>query len=144
MRWFSIAGLALVAAAGVSTSLYAQSAPKFTVWTGVYTAAQADRGKAVYAEHCARCHNEGLEGKDEIPPLKGSHFLSNWDAQQVSDLTQRVRGTMPLDNPGSLSAASTTDLVAYLLQQNDIPAGAAELSSDPFTQAGIQIAAQKP
>jgi cytochrome c len=143
MRWFSIAGLALVAA-GISTSLYAQAVPQFTVWTGVYAAAQADRGKAVYAEHCARCHSEGLEGKDEIPPLKGYRFMSNWDTQSVSDLVQRIRSTMPLDNPGSLSAASTSELVAYLLQQNEAPAGQAELSSDTLTQAGILITAQKP
>lgn len=144
MRWFSIAALSLVAVAGASTSLYAQGASKPSIWDGVYTTAQADRGKAVYAADCARCHNEGLEGKDEIPPLKGSRFLSNWDAQSVGDLVQRVRSTMPLDNPGSLSAARTTDLVAYLLQQNDAPAGKAELPSDSVTQSGVLITAVQP
>ena len=26
-----------------------------SLWNGVYTTGQADRGKAVYARHCSRC-----------------------------------------------------------------------------------------
>ena len=37
---------------------------------------------------------------------------------------------MPLDNPGSLSSAATADIVAYILQVNNLPAGTAELTSD--------------
>jgi hypothetical protein len=37
---------------------------------------------------------------------------------------------MPLDNPGSLSASATADIVAYVLQVNNLPAGAAELTAD--------------
>ena len=144
MRWFSIAGLALVAAAGISTSLYAQAAPQFTVWTGVYAAAQADRGKTVYANACSRCHGETLDGADEVPPVKGPHFMTNWDGQSIADLVQRIRNTMPLDDPGSLSGASTTDLVAYLLQQNGAPTGSAELANDPGVQGGIHITATAP
>lgn len=128
---------------GISSALYAQSASQ-SVWDGVYTSAQADRGKAVYSNACSRCHAETLDGNDEVPPVKGSHFMTNWDGQTVADLVQRIRNTMPLDDPGSLSGASTTDLVAYLLQQNGAPAGSTELTSDSGVQSIIHITAQAP
>src|ERR1019366_4258097 len=109
-----------------------------------YTPAQADRGKDVYASQCARCHADTLDGNDEAPPVKGAHFMTNWDGQTLADLFQRIRNTMPLDTPGSLSGASTTDLVAYLLQQNGAPAGAADLTSDSSAQSVIRITAVPP
>ena len=60
---------------------------------------------------------------DEIPALKGSHFMADWEQQSVNDLIERVHTTMPLDNPGALDAPKATDVVAYLLQQNGMPAG---------------------
>jgi hypothetical protein len=51
---------------------------------------------------------------------------------------------MPLDNPGTLSGASTTDVVAYLMQQNGAPAGSAELPNDPSMQSSIRINQQPP
>ncbi|HVY34485.1 MAG TPA: cytochrome c, partial [Caulobacteraceae bacterium] len=143
MRWFWTLTISLAAMLGASSVLHAQDAPQ-SIWSGVYTAAQADRGKAVYSAACSRCHAETLDGNDEVPPVKGSHFMTNWDAQSVADLVQRIRNTMPLDDPGSLSGASTTDLVAYLLQQNGAPAGSNELPSDSGVQSLIHITAQAP
>jgi hypothetical protein len=51
---------------------------------------------------------------------------------------------MPLDNPGALSNASSTDVVAYLMSQNGIPAGAAELPVDSSVQSQIRIDPNKP
>jgi hypothetical protein len=70
--------------------------------------------------------------------------MTNWDGQTLADLVQRIRNTMPLDNPGSLSGASTTDLVAYLLQQNGAPAGADDLTGDTGAQSVIRITAAPP
>ena len=33
-----------------------------TVWDGVYTAEQAKRGAALYADNCASCHGLALGG----------------------------------------------------------------------------------
>ena len=128
---------------GASSVLHAQTASQ-SIWDGVYTSAQADRGKAIYSNACARCHGETLDGADEVPPVKGAHFMTNWDGQTVADLVQRIRNTMPLDDPGSLSGASTTDLVAYLLQQNGAPAGGTELPNDTGVQTGVHITATAP
>ena len=38
-----------------------QTSPK-TIWSGVYTEAQAARGKAEYDRACRRCHASNLDG----------------------------------------------------------------------------------
>lgn len=143
MRWIWTATFTIAATLSASSALHAQSASQ-SIWDGVYTSAQADRGKTVYANACSRCHGETLDGADEVPPVKGPHFMTNWDGQSIADLVQRIRNTMPLDDPGSLSGASTTDLVAYLLQQNGAPTGSAELPNDPGVQGGVHITASAP
>jgi mono/diheme cytochrome c family protein len=46
-----------------------------SVWSGVYTAAQAERGTAVYANHCSRCHGDDL-GANRPYPLAGEGFIA--------------------------------------------------------------------
>jgi S-disulfanyl-L-cysteine oxidoreductase SoxD len=129
---------------GACTVLHAQGTAQRSIWDGIYTLAQADRGKAVYANHCAKCHGDDLEGHDEVPELGGAHFMADWEDQSVADLVQRIRSTMPLDNPGTLSGVRTTDVVAYLMQQNGAPAGSAELPNDSSMQSIIRINQQRP
>jgi quinoprotein glucose dehydrogenase len=133
---------ALAALLGTALTVHAQSAAQHSVWDGVYTAAQADRGKAVYESHCSKCHGDDLGGKDEVPELSGAHFMADWQSQSLADLVQRIRSTMPLDNPGTLGGASTTDVVAFLLQQNGAPVGSAELPNDASMQSIIRIDAE--
>jgi hypothetical protein len=37
------------------------------------------------------------------PPLTGGAFMANWDGLTLGDLAERIRNTMPLNAPGSLS-----------------------------------------
>jgi S-disulfanyl-L-cysteine oxidoreductase SoxD len=124
-------------------SLNAQSAGR-NVWSGVFTAAQADRGKALFAANCAKCHGDTLQGEDQAPQLAGSNFMSNWNGENVGDLVDRIHSSMPADNPGSLSLASATDLATFILSSNQIPAGATELPHDQQLQSQIRIDANKP
>jgi mono/diheme cytochrome c family protein len=107
-----------------------QEGTKQTTLDGVYSADQAQRGAASYKQSCAACHGDTLGGSDQAPALAGDDFISRWEDQMVSDLADRIRTSMPLDNPGSLNAATTADIVAYVLQVNSLPAGAAELTAD--------------
>ena len=136
-----IAGIAVLTVSvlfGGSTLLYAQSAPPLrSAWSGVYSAAQADKGKTLFEDNCAKCHGGTLDGNDEIPPLKGSHFMADWESQTVAELIQRVHGTMPMDNPGKLNTESSTAVVAYLLQQNGMAAGATPLTDGTAAQSRI-------
>src|ERR1700733_5366715 len=113
---FSAAALASVAVAGVwMTHAVAQSAPS----AGPFTDAQAQAGQAAYAQNCAKCHEAG-----EAPPLSGPVFLNVWASRTTKDLYARVKDTMPVDNPGSLDSSTAVTIVAYLLKNNGVAAGA--------------------
>ena len=129
MRLLAFAATTVVALSAASSLLYAQSAAQVSSWSGVYSAAQADHGRALFDDNCAKCHQSTLDGMDEIPALKGSHFMADWEQQSVADLMDRVHTTMPMDNPGALNADSVTDVVAYLLQQNGMPAGSKAMAA---------------
>jgi len=121
----------------------AQAADK-TVWTGVYTADQATRGAVAYAESCASCHGESLAGIDVAPPLTGAGFLNNWNNTSAGDLFTRIKTTMPLNAPDSLSGRTVSDIEAYLFQANGFPAGEIALPPSPPMMANVRIVAQKP
>jgi cytochrome c len=103
-----------------------------TVWSGVYTDAQAERGSVVYLRMCAKCHGSDLLGNEavEYPALAGEDFMHQWEGAPVARLAERIRTGMPFDRPGTLTARETVDLVAYLLRSNQVPDGATELSPD--------------
>src|SRR5215472_825825 len=98
-----------------------------SVWDGVYTEDQAKRGAAVYAKECASCHGADLNGGESAPALVGGTFLSNWNTLTVGDLFERIRESMPQDNPGRLSRQQDADVLAFMLQTNEFPHGKAEL-----------------
>jgi mono/diheme cytochrome c family protein len=114
-----------------------------SVWDGVYTAGQAQRGANLYAKTCKSCHGAQLEGEGQAPPLSGDEFTGNWEKQTVDDLFEIVQTTMPADKPGSLTRTQNADILAYIFQANQFPAGKAELLSDPGTLKKIHIEAKK-
>lgn len=114
-----------------------------SLWDGVYTQDQAKRGEAAYGERCARCHGADLMSGDSVPPLAGADFLSTWNTKTVGDLFDRIRTSMPADNPGTLSHQQTSDIVAYLLSVNKFPAGNAELATRSELLKQIQFDAFK-
>jgi S-disulfanyl-L-cysteine oxidoreductase SoxD len=109
-----------------------------SVWDGVYTAAQAERGGAVYETRCRRCHagdQHGVNGSS----LAGEAFMLHWEGRTIDRLVRRIRDTMPPDAPGTMTEADAVDAVAFLLQRNRFPEGAIELAPEPTVLAGIQI-----
>jgi cytochrome c5 len=107
---------------------------KKTVWDGVYTAAQAGRGKAVYEGMCAECHNTG-----EAPVLFGSDFMRRWFQENLDNVFTKMRTTMPPNAPGSLPENSYVDALSFVLEESGFPAGAEELTSNPARLASIAI-----
>lgn len=114
---------------------------------GVYTTAQSRRGEASYAEPCGKCHGYRLDGAPDdpdmfpTPPLAGAKFLRNWNQRSLADLYEYARTTMPINNPGYLSAQELVDIVAYMLASSGLPAAEKELDPDPAVLAGIVILA---
>lgn len=135
--------LILSLAVALAGTALAQDAGK-SVWQGVFTADQADRGSAVYAERCGACHGAALNGTGEAPALVGGEFVSHWDTMTVGDLYDRVRTTMPQNDPQSLSREDYADVLAFLLKNNGFPAGAQPLDRRSEVLATIGITAEKP
>ena len=112
---------------------------------GIYTRAQAARGRGFYDGGCASCHGSRLEGGSS-GPLSGDQFTASWARPNLTldDFYFVVRKTMPKDTPGSLSREQYADVVAYILQQNGFPAGDKELTPDPVLMKSIRFAAPAP
>ena len=79
-------------------------------------AAQSDpvRGKALFSTSCASCHGSGGVGGEFGPPLVGPSITH----RSASDLANFISGRMPPSAPGTLGAAASQDLAAYILAVN--------------------------
>jgi len=134
--------LLLVFASVVRVVLQAQgsNAQARTVWDGVYTADQAQRGRNFYAEHCARCHGGDLQG-GEHRALTGDRFWASWQDTTLERLLRHVSSNMPHSEDGSLKGTLGpgvyADIIAYVLSRNEFPAGTAELSET--SSVGVRI-----
>jgi len=134
-------GLILVAAAALAaTTVFAQGA---TTADGVGTDVQVKRGSDVYSMNCAACHDAQLAGSGTAPALAGTDFAANWKDENVASLFERIRATMPADNPGSLKREQAADLVAFILNFNKYPTSQKELPSDSESLKAIKITAPK-
>jgi len=98
-----------------------------SVWRGVYTDEQAKRGESLYRLRCASCHGDKLTGGESAPPLAGGQFLSTWNGLTLDVLFDRIRISMPSDNPARVGRVAKADILAYILSMNRFPAGRTEL-----------------
>jgi alcohol dehydrogenase (cytochrome c) len=103
---------------------------------GVYTSAQATRGRALFGDNCAICHGGDLQGMGNNPPLAGPSFLEKWGGLPLGALHGVIDKSMPPGNGGLLGAVSEADVVAYILSQNGFPAGANSL---PVDASGLSV-----
>ena len=139
-----LVGVAGVFAASVGAAGRPPQPATRTVWDSVYSVAQAARGESAYAKGCARCHGAALTGGDQSPPLAGSAFLGNWNAQSLYDLHSRIKSTMPSDSIGIYDQKFITDVMAFMLKANGFPAGQTELSADNDSLKTVVIRAAHP
>ena len=128
---FSITVLALL----VSAAAVSGQAPTKTTNDGVYTAAQAERGKKLFEAKCTSCHETGR--------FTGDTFLDPWDGKPLKDVWDIASGTMPEDNPGSLQQQEYGDILAYFLSLNAFPTGETELQGNAAAMATIKIEKKK-
>lgn len=94
----------------LTQSTYAQDK---TLKDGIFTAAQASAGQAVFDNSCKTCHNLRFY----------RDTMRSWDSQPLQYLYDTIVGTMPADNPGSLGLDEYTNVVAYILSELKFPAG---------------------
>jgi len=119
--------------------VFTQPATLSSQWDGVFTIEQAARGRVAYAEHCSSCHGPDLRGVPQLvrypgqsastPALIGDTFARNWEGLSLGDLHERIRTSMPQQNPGSIGSQTVSDILAFMLDSSGYPPGASELSS---------------
>jgi mono/diheme cytochrome c family protein len=132
----SLVALSLALACGIA--LRAQDATTPRIWQGVYTAAQADRGKTTFLTACIRCHGADLAGTT-APALKGDRFQSSWGGDTIESLFAKIRDTMPPNFGTILDDQAKLDIVTFILQTNGYPAGADELALESSDLTTAQI-----
>jgi S-disulfanyl-L-cysteine oxidoreductase SoxD len=123
----------LMCAIGVSAQT-----PEPRIWQGVYTTAQADRGKTSYNSSCLRCHGDKLQG-NTAPALSADRFFTTWGNEPIASLFAKIRDTMPPNFGTSIDDQTKLDIVAYILQTNGFPAGTGELTQNGNDLASAQI-----
>jgi hypothetical protein len=140
----SIVGIGLLVVGAVSMGFSAENSgddkpSDSKIWNGVFTAVQAERGKSAYDKNCSNCHIVDLSGSVRAPALRGDHFMQDWQNGSVDVLFVKLRDSMPANYPETVTEETKIDILAYLLQQNGFPAGAAELKVDDKELADIDI-----
>jgi len=127
----------VVAILALPTSSWVLAQAGRTTADRVYSDAQAAAGQATYDAKCNVCHGATLGGA-LAPPLSGATFLGQWGKRPLVELVDKIEHTMPASDPGTLSRAQATELVAYVLKSNGFLAGAAALEgAEALTQIVI-------
>lgn len=107
-------------------------------------------GDEVFAEHCASCHGDFAEGRDNWPKLAGgAGTLADKDPLKtvgsywpyLSTTFDYVRRSMPFGNAQSLSDDDVYAIVAYILYSNDLVDDDFVLSNETFLDVEMPNAA---
>ena len=100
---------------------HAQTNQPAKIWDGVFTVAQAERGKSALQQNgCNGCHGAELEGA-RGPSLKGDRFITVWENGGLDKLFSKIRDTMPPLNAEQVPINTKVDIIGYLLQVNGFP-----------------------
>lgn len=139
-------GVAMLGTVLIAVGATAPQTPSHSVWEGIYTEKQAQRGEALFHDKCSSCHGDKLTGKesDNVPPLTGAGFMEEWNGRTVGDLFKKIIRKMPDDDPGTLTPQQTADLVAFLLSFNKFPTGKSEVPADAAPLASVRFESKKP
>ena len=81
--------------------------------SGIYSELQAQRGADLYVVHCAHCHLPSFYTNVDVA----------WNGMSVLDFYYKVSGSMPADNPRTLSQSQYLNIVAWVLAINGYPSG---------------------
>lgn len=87
-----------------------------------------DRGRILFENHCAACHqSDGKGGEDEAPPLAGSPWVSGSDVRLIKIVLHGMRGPVKVGDkifnremPGFgqiLSDAQLASLLSFVRRQ---------------------------
>src|SRR5262245_50179655 len=119
----------LVGSAGSAWAQQSATGSRSTL-EGVYTEAQAERGRDLYAGMCRSCHTVATH----TPTFKVS-----WSGRPLSELFEYISQNMPQNSPGALSPDEYTSVLAYMLRMLGMPAGQTDLPNEATLLAAIRF-----
>jgi len=99
-----------------------------------FTAAQADQGADLYADHCALCHGQHLDDGEFGPSLKSARFNKRWGALPPAALYAYLSRAMPPGQVGVLAPEDYDEIMAYIYQANGAAPGDKPLVAEPASQ----------
>lgn len=134
----AVAAMSVLAAVGAVVLGAQAPASEARIWQGIFTSAQAARGKDMFTSACLRCHGGDLTGVTG-PALTGDRFYQSWGGEPVDRLFLKIRDTMPPNFGTVLDDKAKLDVVTYILQTNGFPAGTGELAVGGDDLASAQI-----
>jgi cytochrome c553 len=132
LRWrIGVLGLLAAAAqAAAAQDSTTPAPPPRTTLSGVYTAAQAERGRNTYLATCRSCHS---------PSEHTENGFKRWVGHPVSELFSYLVESMPQNDPGALDPKDYADVVAYFLLLNALPTGEVELPTEVTELEKIRV-----
>jgi cytochrome c-type protein NapC len=104
--------------------VYEQPASKVSGW---YTVEQTATGKQLFEDSCAGCHGASLEGGDG-PALSGVTWQQRFGGAKLLTVWGVIKGPMAEYAGKTFTTQQSLDILAYLLQQNGLPAGTQPLA----------------
>jgi mono/diheme cytochrome c family protein len=90
--------------------------------TGWYSADQAEAGGRLFERDCSTCHGAQLQGNIG-PALRGAAWNQSFGGAKLLTVWGEVKGPMADYAHTAFSTQQSLDILAYLLQQNGLPAG---------------------
>ena len=98
--------------------------------SGIFSDGQADKGEELFQQACMVCHQpeEFSEGG----------YMESWAGQNVGDMFDLIRATMPEDNPGRLKRREYAEILAYFFRMNGLPAGEEDLTVERLQSIVIE------
>lgn len=127
------------AASSTETEAGGEAAGERTIFDGVYTDEQAERGKGFFSSDCATCHSNTARGSSAAPGLIGYTLDSKYADQPLYNYFDYMRTNMPPSNAGWFLDQEYADIVAYLLSLHGAPAGDTELEGTEEALSAIMI-----
>lgn len=104
--------------------VYEHPASKVSGW---YTVEQTATGKRLFGDSCAGCHGAKLEGGDG-PALSGVTWQQRFGGAKLLTVWGEIKGPMAQYAGKTFTTQQSLDILAYLLQQNGLPAGTQPLA----------------
>src|SRR5258706_2828763 len=70
---------------------FSQATSNKSIWDGVYSEAQAQRGSVAYRAACSSCHRGDLSGQNGV--LTGTTFMNRWREDNLNSLFTNINTT---------------------------------------------------